>query len=125
MTLLDRDWDPTKTSRAIIASHHGHGVVLWHVGAHLDAEIEGVGLLYLGDLGLDDAPDGLSVWEGFYVAKPGMSGEPWDETMQPEGAFREPNALEWRAIQRKECPWDKSHWMIDAPSDEELGGEEP
>lgn len=56
----------------------------------------------LRDLALDDAPRGLSVWEGTYEAptEPGAGG--CDE---PVGAFRPLTDAEFEAVRRGENPW--------------------
>lgn len=112
----DRQWGPEydweKPSRAVIACRDGYGVVLWWVGAHMTYEIkEGYGS-DLSDLGLDNAPEGISVWEGIYVySRSGYWDEPDACDVDPSGSFREPTDEEWEAIRRGECPWDKADWL--------------
>lgn len=112
MTLLnDRkrdDWkglsfdDPCK---AVIANNGRAGCVLWTVGAHIRFEMEECGFSQLGDLGLDDAPDGISIWEGIYVWQSGGFEYPHDGEMYPAGKFRKPSKEEWDKIIKNECPW--------------------
>lgn len=100
------DWD--LPSRAVVACDGtGNGVVLWTVGPHVAFEIKEAGLYSLGDLGLDDAPHGISVWEGVYVAPPApaLQESAGDEGTQPVGKFRAPTAGEWVAIKYGRCPW--------------------
>jgi hypothetical protein len=86
----------------------GHGCVLWAVGAHLRFEIEECGLRQLGDLGLDDAPHGIAIWEGKYLWTPGGWENPDDGEMHPVGKFRAPTHEEWAAIREGRCPWDEA-----------------
>ncbi len=59
------NYDFSKPALAVVASDgRGNGAVLWTVGAHLNLEIEEMGLHRLDELWLDDAPLGISVWEG-------------------------------------------------------------
>jgi hypothetical protein len=90
-------------SRAVIACNgKGNGAVLWTVGPHIRFEMDEGGLTGLDDLGLDDAPAGVSVWVGRYVA---TGGYPDDGSSDPEGAFRPPTDDEWIAIREGRCPW--------------------
>lgn len=95
-----------KPSKGVIAcTDSGRGVVLWAVGAHLRYEIEELGFYHLGDLGLDDAPVGISVWEGKYIWQPGSGEHPQDGEVYPGGTFRAPTDAEWEAIRAGRCPW--------------------
>lgn len=111
--LSSGDWDPEKPSRALIACDgEGKGCVLWWVGSDLFCEIDAVGKV-LEDLGLDNAPHGLSVWEGRYEGfETGneINGVEWDT--EPKGKFRELTDDEFRAIREGLCPWDESEWQI-------------
>ncbi len=88
---LERLLDVVNTqplSRALVACHNGQGVVLDYSGDAITSEIEGAGSRLLSDLNLDDAPNGLSVWEGrircTHVHTPDCNEwESW-----PEGQFR-------------------------------------
>lgn len=90
-------------SRAVIAMGRD-GVVLWHTGPCLSAEIENMGSS-TGDLGLDDAPKGISIWEGTYRWIPGGWEHPEDGETEPCGAFRAPTDEEWDAIKAGRAPW--------------------
>lgn len=96
------DWP----SKAVVACDaRGNGAVLWFVGESLRNEIEEAGLRQLGDLGLDDAPCGVSVWEGSYVWTPGPYEHPEDGDVSPAGCFRAPTDAEWAAIREGCNPW--------------------
>lgn len=105
----DDEW--VAPSRAVVASRGGHGIVLWYGGGlSLAFEIEEGGVTGLDDLGLDDAPDGISVWTGRYVTKgaptvPGFC----DDSVEtiPSGSFRQPDANEWHDIRMGRNPWPK------------------
>jgi hypothetical protein len=93
-------------SKAVIAANDkGFGCVVWYVGPGLTNEIEEVGLHELGDLGLDDAPEGISVWEGVFVWQPGPYEHPDDGDLVPSGTFRKPTDEEWIAIREGRNPW--------------------
>ena len=64
-----------KPSRIVIVSNGRSGVALWWVGAGAWSEIEEGGLSDAGDLGLDDAPSGITIWEGDYRATQGFCGD--------------------------------------------------
>jgi hypothetical protein len=104
-------WD--KNSLAVVAnsSAGNGGVILWTAGPHLENEIDSIGSVRLDDLGLDDAPEGISIWEGKYIGyKTGnpMDGEEWDT--EAHGKFRTPTDAEWEAIRADRCPWPDSDW---------------
>ena len=124
----DEEWE--KSSFAVIANRHGTGCVVWYGGgATLRFEIEEVcGALGLDDLGLDDAPEGISIWEGCYVATQihGYEGTP-DVVTRPVGKFRRPHKSEWRAIRANENPFDPrdaSERAFDAADDASKSEEE-
>lgn len=86
-------------SRGVVACNgQGLGCVIWwtpdsvleHEIGEVSAELE--------ELGLDDAPIGISIWEGTYVWQPGPWDCPEDGYTEPRGAFRAPTAEEWVAI---------------------------
>lgn len=93
-------------SRAVVANHkNATGIVLWCTDhSHISMEIEQTSRR-LDDLGLDDAPDGISVWEGCYVWRPGGYECPQDGTTDPQGEFRTPTEDEWLAIREGRSPW--------------------
>lgn len=101
----DEEW--ATPSLAVVACRGGHGVVLWYGGGpSLAFEIEEGCLYGLDDLGLDDAPDGISVWTGRYVTTvPGVCDDSIETT--PRGAFRQPDANEWHDIMMGRNPWPK------------------
>ena len=91
-------------SLAVVACDgNGHGCVLFTVGPHIAAELEDVGRV-LGDIGLDDAPAGISVWQGRYISSRNYWGVV-DGSL--EGEFRNPTPAEWAEIQRNKNPWMK------------------
>lgn len=94
-------------SRAVIANHDNcTGLVLWHTAdSYLDHEIDQLGSRRLDDLGLDDAPHGISIWEGTYVWQPGGYECPEDGMSMPDGRFRSPTDDEWVAIRDGRNPW--------------------
>ena len=111
-------WDAEKDSRAVIACKDGEGVLLWWVGYDFAIEHD-AGLRQLGDLGLDDAPDGISIWEGQYQWSPGGFEHPEDGDRWPSGTFRAPTDDEWIAIRKDECPWEEADWRVEGWVDPE------
>lgn len=103
-----RTYDPKRPSRAVIANGRWGGAVLFWVGHEL------MGLTALADLGLDDAPEGLSIWEGRYAW-----GSGWNAAMgideggdaDPRGAFRALTDAEWSAVRDGCPPWDEHEWL--------------
>ncbi len=109
---LNDYYDYDKNSLAVICSRNGRGIILHYVGVYIAHEIEEVCLHFLGDLGLDNAPDGISIWEGKYVWQPGSWEHPSDGDYLPQGKFRQPTEQEWFAIKENRCPWDKKEWLL-------------
>lgn len=104
-----RDRRDRPISRAVVANATGSrsavGLVLWCIGPDIEGELESIGSLRLDDLGLDDAPHGVSIWEGRYV----WSNPSWENHLEqdsmPEGAFRAPTDDEWQSIREGRSPW--------------------
>lgn len=90
-------------SIALVANRNGAGVVLEFSGSGIEEEVNAVGSR-LDDLGLDDAPDGISIWEGHLsVSKPDyFSGEVDTELV---GVFRELTEEEWVRLRLTGTPW--------------------
>jgi hypothetical protein len=103
----DRDDEPphrtrigaTTDSIALIASVNGRGVILAYDGPGIEDYIEAIGSRYLGDLGLDDAPDGLSIWEGHLSTCGEYDAEPC-------GSFRALTDAEWARLRETGTPWE-------------------
>jgi len=113
-SLSDWDWDWNKPSLAGCAmSDSRSGIVLWGAGGDILEEIANVSAK-LDDLGLDDCPEGIWIWEGKCVGQCYPStpdhAEEWDS--YPKGIFREPTEEEWTAICYNECPWNIENWKI-------------
>lgn len=106
-----RNW--TKPSLAVIACDgDGNGCVLHTVGPHVTHELDEIGRA-LGDIGLDDAPEGISIWEGkIKTSGPDHDGE-YDAWL--DGTFREPTDDEWAAIRAGRCPWSEAGWLLRLP----------
>lgn len=93
-------------SRAVVANHDRRvGIVLWYTDhSRISMEIDAISGR-LDDLGLDDAPNGISIWEGDYVWRPGGYECPQDGYSDPVGKFRSPTDAEWQAIREGRSPW--------------------
>jgi len=100
-----------ENSKAVLASDGYDGIVLFTVGFSLKHEMQETGVRSLSDLGLDDAPIGISVWEGKYLWTPGGYECPQDGSTHPVGKFRVPSKKEWKAIQKNVCPWDEKDYF--------------
>jgi len=99
-------YDFENPSKAVIANVGGDGVVLWYVGGHLDYEINEAGMgVDLCNLGLDDAPEGLSVWEGKYIGHKHETMDGTEYETECVGEFRDPTEDEWELIRQNVCPW--------------------
>jgi hypothetical protein len=82
--------------RVVVACRDGVGCVLYATGEHWVWWHSGVGNYRLAPHGLDDAPDGISVWEGHIDSwGPDRNGE-YDA--EPRGVYRTPTTEEWMAI---------------------------
>lgn len=109
----DQKYNPDLPSMAVIANNSNSGIILWYIGFDLDIEIKEAGLQSLEYLGLDDASEGISIWEGKYFWSPGPFEYPEDGESYPQGCFREPTEEEWRSIKLGICPWDKYGQVIE------------
>lgn len=109
-------YDFAKPSLAVVACNCGDGAILWYVGGHLAFEIEEGYGNQLGDLGLDHAPHGISIWEGKVIY---TQSEHFEGSMECDsdtvGEFRRPTPEEWAKIQEGCNPWDRSEWMLKWP----------
>lgn len=95
-----------QASRAVVVNHDQCvGIVLWYTDhSRISMEIDAMSRR-LDDLGLDDAPEGISIWEGDYVWCPGSYECPQDGYSEPVGKFRTPTEDEWKAIREGRSPW--------------------
>lgn len=101
--------------RIVVAAQDELGLALWTWTKPTPSEwtVEE----YLGDcgrriedLGLDGAPDGISVWEGDLVTTDHWTdcGKEYDTELVPanrENPFRDPTDAEWAAIRTGQNPW--------------------
>lgn len=101
------------TCKAVVAYDNltEKGMVLWHHGEDLKGILDPTmdpGSESLESLGMEDAPHGISVWEGKYDWYSGVNAEGIDEGADfvGRGTFREPTDVEWQCIQRGSNPWN-------------------
>jgi hypothetical protein len=83
-----------------LACNGGHGCLLAYDGPGIEADVEALGNDSLADHGFDDAPDGLSIWEGTLKAwrSSGLDGDDYETELV--GAFRSLTDREWYAPSR-------------------------
>jgi hypothetical protein len=107
-------------SRAVIAMSEGEeGCVLWWVGAALSYEHE-AGMKSPSDLGLQEAPTGISIWEGQYrTVQCGNPLDGYEYETEPVGTFRAPTDEEWAAIRAGKAPWNEADWLVTGPTEKE------
>lgn len=106
--------------RAFVACKDGAGAVLsFREGSPFGFFAE-AGSSLLDDLGLDDAPDGLSVWEGVVMTTYSQG----DHDAELSGRFRPLNDDEWYRLRTTGDPFEPKEWT-QAELDEasrQLGG---
>lgn len=89
--------------RALVASRSGTGVVVWTDSKEFDTILLDVNTL--DDLGLTEAPDGLSVWTGHIRMI--WTGHNSQDDFVLEGDFRSMNEDEYVAVTQNKNPWIK------------------
>lgn len=94
----------TSESIALIANHEGQGIVLAFAGESIGHEIDAVGR-NLEELQLDDAPNGLSIWEGQIDWS---CGGYLDDNAEAyvRGTFRQLEVEEWARLAQTGVPWE-------------------
>jgi hypothetical protein len=109
--------------RALVACDgDGHGCVLQYVGAGLQYMLEEGAGRELVDLGFDDAPDGISVWEGRLATSEMWTDCGREYDCELVGTFRELTDDEWASLRRNECPWPPAKGELVYDDPEELAG---
>lgn len=101
----DRPWT---RSRVLVAQGPQRGAILEYEGSGITNEIHEAGLYDLDELGLDDAPEGLSIWEGDYVWEDGwFEGyrSPENGEAHPKGEFRRLTPEEWSTLSANQPLW--------------------
>jgi hypothetical protein len=90
-------------NRAVVAQGEtGCGVVLYSTGEGMRCLLENGPRL--DDVGMDDAPPGIWIWEGGLAGGERAHEGDYND-VYPVGKFREPTEIEWAAIKRGETPW--------------------
>jgi hypothetical protein len=111
---------PEVPNMALIANTKNGGVVLHaRPGCTLYYEIHEVGSRSVGDYGFDDAPEGLTVWEGTSVWQPGGYEAPQDGMNYYEGTYRRLNDEEILKVQRGEELWPPLAEYLDGDEGED------
>jgi hypothetical protein len=91
----------TSSHKAVVANSNHAGTVLYAT-KELKQFVSDIGPR-LDDVGLDDAPEGISIWEGNVVTTYDQFNGDYDAFL--EGKFRVPNEREWNAIKKQRSPW--------------------
>jgi hypothetical protein len=91
-------------SMAVLSSDGNDGIVMFTAGPHLALEIEDYGNCTLLELGFEDVPRGIWIWQGRIIWD--KEGEPVDQI----GHIREPLDSEWKAIRERRNPWNDADW---------------
>lgn len=94
------DEEKTWTPSTALVANGTRGIVLEYRGMGIATEIQEAGGCALEDIGLDGAPEGLSIWEGDY--RPSETNELENEAV---GAFRPLNEEEWEMLRRGDRLW--------------------
>lgn len=105
-------WTP---SRVLVAMGPHRGALLEYEGSGISNELE-AGLYDLDELGLDDAPQGLWIWEGDYIWEDGWfegHRSPENGMAHPKGEFRRLSPEEWATVTA-----GKPLWPAPAPPEE-------
>lgn len=92
----------TTDSIALVACNGHYGTVICHDGPGIESAIEDTSPA-LDACGLDDAPDGLSIWEGCYITTRDYWGE-YDAYLS--GHFRDLTEAEWTLLRETDVPWE-------------------
>lgn len=110
---------PYRKSKALVAQGLRQGCLLEATGTDIGYELEG-GATDLADFGLDDAPPGLSIWEGRYHYDPGYDSPngPAEGSSDPVGEFRKLTPEEWTKLATDGFLWSAGHDDDPEPANE-------
>lgn len=93
-------------SVALIVNVKGKGVVVTYEGDGIEANFEAIGSPYLDDQGLDDAPEGFSIWEGRLCITNTCWEYPSEYDCELDGTFRDLTDREWSLLRETGVPWE-------------------
>lgn len=96
------EWRP---SRAVVAQGEDKGVMLWWDGSGVEQLASDVSPR-TEDVGLDDAPVGISIWEGEMETQRVTIIDSEEYESELRGKFRSPTDEEWTAIREGRSPWE-------------------
>lgn len=120
---------PGKVQSAALVcnSKYGGMLVACKPGCCLEQEAGEVGTYMLDDFGLDDAPNGLSIWEGYNHWQPGGYEYPQDGEIYYIGKFRPLTTEEISTLARGESLWPELPEEPDVDEDQraEVQGDVP
>lgn len=96
----------TTDSIALVANAGGIGCVLACDGEAIEIDFDIESSKSLCDHGLDDAPDGISIWEGKGYASSGTYEHPLETDFELVGKFRQLTDREWELLRTTGTPWE-------------------
>jgi len=101
--------------KGLIAHYNGWGIVVFAIGAALEEEIHQLGSSSTCDLGLDLAPEGLSVWVGHMAVVECGGYETREFELEAQGEFRSLTSSEWLSLELYGDPWhaERDHSLED------------
>lgn len=98
-------WNKTN-SIALVASNNGHGCILAFNGEGIEVDFEHESDPSLDMHWMDDAPDGLSIWEGCYKDHETWGDHGMDYDGELVGTFRPLTEREWELLKSTGTPWE-------------------
>lgn len=110
-------WNSDPGRFLVACDGEGNGCILAFVG-HIELMFE-CGSKKLEDLGLDNAPEGLSIWEGSVVDTTYESIDGTDYDCELQGDFRKLTEDEWEAFRKGENLWDEKLWRTEKMKEQE------
>ena len=96
-----------KLNKAVIACDgRGNGCVIYCIGDIISLKVIDLDFCKsnLEDLNFEDAPHGISIWEGIYNIKKNNVYNT-DYYALPKGTFRNPTEEEWKCIMNNKSPF--------------------
>lgn len=100
--LRDEELEEATICRALVAAGPHHGVLLQ---ANEPMLVVADGSDHLDEMCLDDAPEGIHVWEGHFHTREINTPDAHEYELDAHGKFRPLTAEEWAKLARGERFW--------------------